>query len=161
MTSIQDHAGLASVHEYQSGWITVTQEMIDVFGRCTLDTDPFHNDPAWAAENSPYGGTIAFGFLTMGLLTHLINDAYVKAGEPSKPEGGYYLNYGFDRLRLVEPVPAGARVRGRFGPTTAWEDQAGRVRRSIDVVVDIEGVERPALVARWLSVWVPHPADRS
>ena len=161
MISTQDEIGSRTTREYQSDWLVVTQEMIDVFGGCTLDTDPFHNDPAWAAANSPYGGTIAFGFLTMGLLTHLINDAYVKAGEPSKPDGGYYLNYGFDRLRLVEPVLADARIRGRFGPTTAWEDQAGRTRRAIDVVVDIEGVERPALVARWLSVWVPHPAGRA
>jgi len=160
MTDIRNEADHHPVYEFTSDWLVVTQEMIDTFGRCTLDTDPFHNDPAWAAENSPYGGTIVFGFLTMGLLTHLINNAYERGGQTSKPEGGYFLNYGFDRLRLVAPVPAGARIRGRFGPTEAWQDQAGRTRRVIDTVIDIEGAERPALLARWLSVWVPHQVER-
>ena len=141
--------------EMISEWVEVTQAMIDNFGRATLDSDPFHNDPAWARDHTPYGGTIAFGFLTVSLLTHLAANAIEGAGGNFKPEGGHFLNYGFDRMRLVAPVPAGGRVRGRFIKGAEQEDQAGRIRRAMDAVIEIEGSERPALVATWLSVWVP------
>ncbi|WP_427792296.1 MaoC/PaaZ C-terminal domain-containing protein [Brevundimonas diminuta] len=144
--------------EMVSDWVEVTQTMIDDFGRATLDNDPFHNDPEWAKDNTPYGGTIAFGFLTVSLLTHLAANAIEGAGGNFKPAGGYFLNYGFDRMRLVAPVPTGSRVRGRFVKGPEHTDDAGRVRRSMDAVVEIEGGERPALVATWLSVWVPDSA---
>ena len=66
--------------EMVSEWVEVTQAMIDDFGRATLDSDPFHNDPEWAKHNTPYGGTIAFGFLTVSLLTHLAAKAIEGAG---------------------------------------------------------------------------------
>lgn len=145
----------AQSSEMVSDWVVVTQAMIDDFGRSTLDTDPFHNDPEWAKDNTPYGGTIAFGFLTVSLLTHLAASAIENSGGKFKPDGGYFLNYGFDRMRLVEPVPAGGRVRGRFVQGKEYTDEAGRVRRSMDAVIEIENGKRPALVATWLSVWVP------
>ena len=145
--------------EMVSEWVEVTQAMIDDFGRATLDSDPFHNDPEWAKDNTPYGGTIAFGFLTVSLLTHLAAKAIEGAGGDFKPEGGYFLNYGFNRMRLVAPVPTGSRVRGRFVKGPEHTDEAGRVRRSMDAVIEIEGGERPALVATWLSVWVPDSVE--
>lgn len=137
-----------------SNWLLVDQPMIDAFGQVTLDYDPFHNEPEWAAQNTPYGGAIAFGFLTMSLLTYLANEAAANAGH-AKATGGHFLNYGFDRLRLVAPVPSGGRVRGVFTPGDEWADDKGNTRRRMDVVIEIEGSERPALVAEWLSVWVP------
>lgn len=138
-----------------SDWVTVTQDMIDRFGEATLDPDPMHIDPVWARENGPFGKTIAFGFLTVSLLTRLFHAASDtdSAREPAKE--GYYLNYGFDRLRLVSRVPVGARVRGRFGVASRDKDAKGRWRMAMDCTIEIEGDERPALVARWLSVWVP------
>ena len=138
-----------------SDWVTITQEMITSFGASTLDADPMHDDPAWAKEKSPFGKTIAYGFQTIGLLTHLMRTALGEpcATEPS--ELGYALNYGFDRLRLVAPVPVGSRIRGRFTLADRTTDEKGRIVHRVNAVVEIENQERPALVAEWLSVWVP------
>lgn len=138
-----------------SDWILVDQAMIDGFGSVTLDPDPMHVDPQWATQNGPFGGTIAFGFLTVSLLTHMLHSAMgTHPGKEAAGEG-YYLNYGFDRLRLVSPVPAGARVRGRFVKLRQDKDEKGRYRTTFDCLVEIEGAERPALIAQWLSIWVP------
>jgi acyl dehydratase len=142
-----------------SGWLRVTQELIDGFARYTLDPDPMHIDPAWAARNSPFGSTIAFGFLTMSLLTHLLHDAQGVGGEgaaePDPARDGYYLNYGFDRLRLVAPVPVNSEVRGIFEVRDARIDEKGRHVFKMDCTIEIKDAPRPALVGEWLSVWVP------
>lgn len=137
----------------RSDWVVVDQAMIDGFARYTLDPDPMHIDPEWAAANGPFGGSIAFGFLTMSLLTHLLHSA--ARTQPGTAAGGHYLNYGFDRLRLVSPVPAGARVRGRFTKKRQEPDDMGRMRVVFDCAIEIENHDRPALVAEWLTVWVP------
>ncbi len=138
-----------------SHWVRITQKMIDGFGDVTLDADPMHIDPKWAAEKGPFGHTIAFGFLTMSLLTNLLHDAMGmdSAREPS--ENGYYLNYGFDRLRLVAPAPVDCRVRGRFALISRDRDEKGRFVSRVRAEIEIEGGERPALVAEWLTMWVP------
>ena len=138
-----------------SAWIPIDQAMITRFGETTLDPDPMHVDPEWAAEKSPFGHTVAFGFLTMSLLTHLLHDAAKTSGLPDPTQQGYYLNYGFDRLRFVSPVPAGARVRGRFETLSRVIDEKGRHIVKIGAQVEIEGGARPALVAEWLTAWVP------
>lgn len=137
-----------------SHWFTVTQDMIDDFGRVTLDPDPMHIDPAWSANFSPFGGTVAFGFLTMSLLTHLVHDALGTSSQ-RLPEDAVFLNYGFDRLRLVAPVPSGARIRGHFEEQTRVQDEKGRWQVGFDCRIEIEGQNKPALVARWLSVVMP------
>ncbi len=140
-----------------SPWITVTQEMISTFGEVTHDLDPMHVDPEWAAKG-PFNGTIAFGFLTISLLTHMLHGVLGTDPRRHDPTQGYYLNYGFDRVRLVSPVPAGARIRGTF---RAGERRVDAKERSIltwQVTVEIEGSDRPALVAEWLSMWVPPDA---
>ncbi|WCM28469.1 hypothetical protein NDN01_05970 [Sphingomonas sp. QA11] len=141
-----------------SDWITVTQEMIDVFGATTLDPDPMHIDPRWAAANGPFGGTIAFGFLTIALLTRMFHDATGQGWDTDPAVVGYNLNYGFDRLRLVSPIPAGARVRGHFEVADVRRDDKGRRITAIDCEIEIEDADRPALVARWLTAWVPPSA---
>ncbi len=138
-----------------SEWVTITQDMIRAFGAATLDADPMHDDPVWAREHGPFGTTIAYGFQTVGLLTRLMRNALGEGYtmEPSKQ--GYPLNYGFDRLRLVAPVPVNSRIRGRFTLAGRTIDEKGRVVQRVNAVVEIENQDRPALVAEWLSVWVP------
>lgn len=138
-----------------SPWLTVSQTMIDDFGHATLDADPMHVDPAWAAANSPYSETIAFGFLTISLLTHLMHGSMGVQGANDPRRSGYYLNYGFDRIRLVAPVRTGRRVRGHFKLLERKTDEHGRLITTFDCRVEIEGESRPALVAQWLTVWVP------
>lgn len=142
-----------------SRWVTVDQPMIDAFGAATLDPDPMHVDPEWAATQGPFGGTIAFGFLTISLLTHLLHDAL--GSEPGRDayDRGYYLNYGFDRLRLVSPVRAGKRIRGVFRLAAREVDERQRFVSTFDCTVEIEGEPRPALIATWLTVWVPPEAS--
>lgn len=84
-----------------------------------------HVDPDWAATR-PFGQTIAFGFLTMSLLSHLLNQATGIDSSRHNSSAGYYLNYGFDRLRLVTPVPVGSRIRGRFKVADVRQDAKTR-----------------------------------
>lgn len=138
-----------------SPWLTVSQAMIDTFAHATLDPDPMHIDPQWSAANGPFGGTIAFGFLTLSLLTHLLHGAMGIRGAHDPRRSGYYLNYGFDRVRLVAPIRAGARVRGCFTLLERKIDERKRLVTTFDCTIEIEGETRPALVAQWLTVWVP------
>lgn len=138
-----------------SPWLTVSQAMIDTFGQATLDHDPMHVDSDWAAANSPYNGTIAFGFLTISLLTHLMHGSMGVQGALDPRRSGYYLNYGFDRVRLVAPLRTGRRVRGCFKLLERKTDEQGRLVTTFDCRVEIEGETRPALVAQWLTVWIP------
>jgi acyl dehydratase len=137
-----------------SGWITITQAMIDQFGVITLDSDPLHVDPVWARQHSPFGGTIAFGFLTISLLTHMVHSALGSSKSRSGPDW-VYVNYGFDRLRLVAPVPSGSRIRGHFSELAREQDEKGRWRITFDCRIEIDGSERPALVGHWLSLCLP------
>lgn len=140
---------------WHSDWVAITQPMIDAFAEASLDADPMHDDPAWAAENSPIGKTIAYGFQTMSLLSYLAKEALGARESATSSGRGSSLNYGFDRLRLVAPVPVGSRIRGQFTLKERKVDEKGRTVTVLDSVVEIEGQERPALVADWLSVWAP------
>ncbi len=138
-----------------SQWITVTQNMIDQFGAVTLDPDPMHVDPVWARTHGPFEHTIAFGFLTVSLLTHLIHSTlHTRSGRGPSSEG-YYMNYGFDRLRLVAPVPVESRVRGQFKVLEVRQDASERVIVKFGCEIEIEGNSQPALVADWLTIWIP------
>jgi acyl dehydratase len=142
--------------EIVSDWVLVDQALISKFGEATLDPDPMHVDPEWAARG-PFGATIAFGFLTVSLLTHLMHSAM--NNEPvSDLSQGFYLNYGFDRLRLLSPVMVDSRVRGVFRPLGKRVDDKGRVVATFDCRIEIEGASKPALVAEWLTLWVPPEA---
>lgn len=138
--------------------VLVTQDLIDGFGKYTIDPDPFHIDPVWAKEHSPFGGTIAFGFFTVSMLTHLLHIAQGTGARDVAADPaihGHYLNYGFNRLRLVSPVHVGKRIRGIFKVKELVEDDKGRLILTFDVTVVIEGEGRPALVADWLAIWIP------
>lgn len=142
-----------------SPWLGVDQEMISQFGEATRDPDPMHVDPDWAKENTPYGGTIAFGFLTVSLLTCLLHGALGTSPSREPTTIGYFMNYGFDHLRLVSPIPVGSRVRGRFKTLEMRENQNGKRIVKFGCAVEIEGQEKPALIGEWLAVWVPASAE--
>ena len=128
-----------------SEWITVTQPMIDTFAQVTGDEYFLHVDPQRAAA-LPFKGTIAHGFLTLSLLAPMGYQAcpYVEGAR-------FPLNYGFDRVRFVAPVPVGRRVRGHFVLRKA-EIVGDRQRQlTYEVKVEVEGSSRSALVAEWLT----------
>lgn len=137
-----------------SRWVRVDQEMISSFGHVTLDPDPMHVDPEFAAKNGPYGETIAFGFLTMSLLTHLLHGAIGEPDGKDRFTKGHFLNYGFDRMRLVSPVRVDSHVRGRFRTLDVRRDEKGRLLVKFGCEIEIQGEERPALMGEWLAIWI-------
>ena len=126
-----------------SSWFVITQDRIDTFADCTEDWQYIHVDPAKAKE-SPFGTTIAHGFLTMSMLSAMIYEM------PSIEGVRMGVNYGFNRVRFVSPVKVGARIRARFVLTKFEEIRPGEVQTTMDVAIEIEGETKPALVAEWL-----------
>lgn len=127
-----------------SAWHEVTQQQIDRFAEITGDNQWIHIDPDRARRESPYGTTIAHGFLTVSLLSNLINEAIQVTGDYK-----LRVNYGFNRLRFTGAVPAGAKIRGRF-TLQSIKDVEGGVELTWLSTVEVEGREKPALVAEWL-----------
>lgn len=123
--------------------IVVDQEMIDRFGQVTRDNQWIHMDPARARAESPYGQTIAHGFLVLSLLT------YWQASCVAFPGAAMALNYGFDKIRFTAPVPSGAHVSARFALVDVKETRPGEARCSWDVTVEVEGAPRPSVHAAW------------
>ena len=131
-----------------SRWFEVSQARIDAFADCTEDRQFIHVDPE-AAQATPFGGTIAHGFLTLSLASAMSYDAVAPL------EGAVMgINYGFDRLRFLAPVRAGSRVRGRFRLLSAEDRGAGRWLLKHEITVEIEGDDKPALIAEWLGMQV-------
>ena len=131
-----------------SDWLTVTQARIDTFAQATDDHYWIHTDPVRAAAGA-FGAPIAHGFLSLSLLVPLL---YALGVRPDDDWTG--INYGLDRVRFLAPVPAGARVRGRFVLDAVEEKGPGRIVLHQDASMEIEGAEKPALVARWLNMYV-------
>lgn len=131
-------------------WFQVTQEQIDQFADVTLDHQFIHVDPE-AAANTPFGGTIAHGFLTLSMLTHLSAGTSSGPPDPRKFEGFLMgVNYGFNKVRFVNPVKSGARIRAR-AVTSNVELKGSSIDVTRNVTVEIEGEEKPALVAEWVT----------
>ena len=130
-------------------WLEIDQDRINLFADATLDHQFIHIDPEKSAELSPYKVTIAHGFLTLSLLSKMIE------GNGVMPEGTVMgLNYGFDKVRFLAPVRAGKRVRAHVEIVSVDEKPGGRFLVKQAVSVEIEGEETPALVAEWLSMLV-------
>ena len=130
----------------QSSWLTVDQARIDAFAEATEDRQFIHVDPD-AAAKTPFGGTIAHGFLSLSLLSRMGAEAMLI------PEGvKMAVNYGLDRVRFLAPVKSGARVRGRFTLDSVEEKAPGQILFRHAVTVEIEGQEKPALTAMWLGL---------
>ncbi len=129
-----------------SDWILVDQARIDTFADVTEDRQFIHVDPERAAK-TPFGGTIAHGFLSLSLLSRMAADAMLA------PEGiKMAVNYGFEKVRFLAPVRAGRNVRGRFKLVRFDEKRPGQYQFVHEVTVEIEGEEKPALIAEWIGM---------
>jgi len=130
-----------------SDWIPIDQPMVDAFAKLTYDEYFIHLDPERAARETPHGGTIAHGFLTLSLLSQM---AYQVCPQVEGTKSG--VNYGFNRLRFVAAVRVGKRVRGHFRLKGFELDPGKRWTATWDVAIEIEGSDRPAVVAEWLTM---------
>jgi acyl dehydratase len=124
-------------------WLEVSQERINQFAEATDDRQWIHTEPERAARESPFKQTIAHGFLTLSLLSELMKRAVSVGGLRMG------INYGLNRVRFVAPVPAGARIRGRFR-LAALEEIRGGAQATWEVTVEREGGDKPCCVAEWL-----------
>jgi acyl dehydratase len=129
-----------------SGWLTIDQRRIDEFAEATEDRQFIHVDPA-AAARTPFGGTIAHGFLSLSMLSRMAAEAMLV------PENiKMAVNYGLDRVRFIAPVKNGRRIRGRFRLDSVEEKAPGQLLLRHTVTVEIEGEDKPALTAQWLGL---------
>ena len=127
-----------------SDWLEVTQEMINAFADVTRDRQWIHLDVERAKRESPFGTTIAHGFLTLSLLSHLHGQSVsIDAGQKMA------INYGLNRVRFVSPVPSGSRIRTR-SKVQAVEEIASGMQVTWLINVEVENSEKPALVAEWI-----------
>lgn len=142
-SEIQNYIGAQSD---PSPWHTVTQEQINQFADCTLDHQFIHVDPERAKE-TPFGTTIAHGFLSLSMLSHF-------AASFNLVIKGVYMgvNAGFDKVRFVAPVKVDKRVRGHSKVIAIDETKPGQFRFKTEVSVEIEGEDKPALVAEWITI---------
>lgn len=130
-----------------SDWIEIDQKRIDAFADATLDHQFIHVDPKAAAQ-TPFGGTIAHGFLTLSLMPHLV------AAITLIPENlSMAVNYGCDKLRFLEPVKVDSRIRARAKLLEATERPGGQLLVKSEVTIEIDGARRPALVADMLALF--------
>lgn len=129
-----------------SNWVTVTQDMVNQFAKLTGDPVEIHTNVE-LAKQTPFGGTIAHGLLTLSMIggfctsTEVLMEG-VKMG----------LNYGFNKVRFVAPVKTGSRIRGRFLLKAMEERTPGQWVATMNVTIEIEGEERPAAIAEWLTM---------
>ncbi len=130
-----------------SDWVLIEQDRVNAFADATLDHQFIHIDPERAAM-TPFGGTIAHGFLTLSLLPHFLESA-------SLPVEGLLMaiNYGTDKVRFLQPVKVGQRIRGRAVLSGAEEKRPGQWLVRQTVTVEIEGEEKPAMVAEFLMLF--------
>jgi acyl dehydratase len=126
-----------------SPWVDITQERIDTFAKAIDDPQWIHVDPV-RAKNSPFGGTIAHGFLTLSLLSHLSERTF---GFSDRKMG---VNYGLNRVRFTAPVPSGSRVRARFTLLKFEKLADSGIQVTWNAVIEREGSDKPVLVAEWL-----------
>ena len=129
-----------------SGWIEVGQDRISAFADATDDHQFIHVDQE-LAKQTPFGGTIAHGFLSLSLLSRMAADAMLIPDTTR-----IAVNYGLDRVRFLAPVKSGKRVRGHFTLEGAEEKAPGQLLLKHQVTVEIEGEEKPALTAQWLGL---------
>ena len=133
-----------------SDWVVVDQDRIDRFAECTGDRQWIHVDRDRARRESPYGGPIAHGFLSLSLVAAMVTEVGVVPRDAAAA-----LNYGLDRVRFIAPVTAGARVRARAILLSVDEREGGRLLLKTQATLEIESEPKPALVADLLVVLVP------
>ena len=129
-----------------SSWLTIDQQRIDEFADATEDRQFIHTEPETAAQ-TPFGGTIAHGFLSLSMLSRMAAEAMLVPDNIKMA-----VNYGLDRVRFIKPVRSGKRIRGRFRLDSIEEKAPGQLLLRHTVTVEIEGEEKPALTAEWLGL---------
>ena len=129
-----------------SDWFEIDQERINAFADATLDHQFIHVDPA-AAAKTPFGGTIAHGFLTLSMLPFLMKDLTMI---PENVMMG--VNYGFNSLRFINPVAVNSKIRAAATIKEVLEKKPGQFLVTYSVAIEIEGIDKPALVAEWLAM---------
>lgn len=130
-----------------SSWHLIDQPRIDTYADVTEDHQFIHVDPERAKKETAFGTTIAHGFLTMSMMSVMSYEVM-----PAIAGTTMGVNYGFDKLRFISPVRSGGRVRGRFVLAEAKLRKAGELQSRTNVTVEIEGEDKPALVAEWLGL---------
>lgn len=146
MVSVEEIRSRVGKETGVSGWLTLSQERIDTFAEATEDRQFIHVD-ATAAAQTAFGGTIAHGFLSLSLLSRMAAEAMLIPGTVKM-----VVNYGLDRVRFLAPVRSGKRVRGRFTLECVEEKPSGQILLRHLVTVEIEGEDKPALQAVWLTL---------
>ena len=144
--TVQQMAGSIGT-ERISEWVEVTQTMIDTFAEATGDHQFIHVDPARAAQ-TPFGGTIAHGFLSLSLMPMLA----AKTDAPKIEGARMGVNYGGNKVRFMQPVRSGSRVRGRFKLLKFTERKPGVWEQVNEYTLEIEGADKPALIAEWIAL---------
>jgi acyl dehydratase len=134
-----------------SRWFTITQEQIDTFADATHDHQFIHIDPV-KAKQTPFGSTIAHGFLSLSLLSAVAYDAGVNITNTLMG-----LNYGFDKIRFLHPVNVNSKIRGHMVLANVLEKRLGQFLLTWDVSIEIESVDKPALTAQWLTMTIINP----
>jgi acyl dehydratase len=153
LIAMEDYRKLLNGEVLTSNWLMVDQPMIDTFADATRDHQFIHVDPVRAKAETPFGGTIAHGFLTLSLLSTLAFD--VMPGVKGTRMG---VNYGFEKVRFLSPVKSGARVRGKFR-LVGLTERAVTVQSAWESVVEVEGAAKPALEAHWITVAMVEPRE--
>jgi len=146
--SLLQLGGLVGQEVATSDWLVVTQDRIDTFADATDDHQWIHVDSARARAETPFGTTIAHGFLTLSLVSALMRDAIIVDGLRMT------LNYGLNRVRFVSPVPCGSRIRARI-TLGRIEDLGDSTQAMWSVTIEREGGEKPAVVAEWIVRYYP------
>ena len=126
-----------------SDWFLIDQSRIDAFAACTEDDQFIHVNPEMA-RMTPFGGTIAHGFLTLSMLSAMMLDACEKV------DALMSINYGFNKLRFLNPVKSGQRVRGHFKLLELVEKRPGQWQQTVEATIEIDGDDKPAMIAEWL-----------
>ena len=151
-------AGQVGTEIFASAWFEISQDDVDAFSVLTRDWDYMHNDPQWAADKGPWGGTIAHGFFLLSLLAHF----HGEAGFPTlASDDEYVINYGLDRVRFIEPVRIGDRIQARMTVTDITTRKEGRelVRTTTTYLTERRG-DQPHVVAEMLNLCVSGEAYR-
>ena len=143
--------GLVGQEVATSDWLVITQDRIDAFADATSDHQWIHVDSGRAQAETPFGATIAHGFLTLSLLSALMRDAVTVDGPRMT------LNYGLNRVRFVSPVPSGSRIRARVALATV-DDMGDSIQATWGVTVERECGDKPAVVAEWMVRYYPGAA---
>jgi acyl dehydratase len=143
MKSLRDLEGREGQEIGVSPWLLVTQERVDTFAEAIDDFQWIHVDPA-RAKASPFGGTIAHGFLTLSLLSHLAESTF------SFSDRRMGINYGLNRVRFTAPLKTGSRVRARFTLGKLEPLEGNGVQVTWNTLVECEGSDKPVLVAEWI-----------